>query len=119
MRAPKTSPMSAPKHPEITFEQAMERLDEIVSAMESDRMPLDEMVSSYEEGTQLLQLCTQRIDKARQRIEVISLKAGGEAELTPFDPAKAAESPESPTRTPSRRRPPSTEAGSSDDIRLF
>jgi exodeoxyribonuclease VII small subunit len=85
------SHMSTPQKYETSFEQAMERLEEIVSAMESDRMPLDEMVSSYEEGMKLLQVCRQRIDNARQRIETISLNPEGKAEITPFDAGKSAE----------------------------
>lgn len=105
---------------ETSFEQAMERLEEIVSAMESDRMPLDEMVGSYEEGMKLLQICRQRIETARQRIETISLSADGKAELSSFDPAKTAEPAE--TKTPVRRRPTVAKAEPeevSDDIRLF
>lgn len=110
---------TAAKH-ETSFEQAMERLEEIVSAMESDRMPLDEMVGSYEEGMKLLQICRQRIENARQRIETISLGADGKAELTAFDPAKTAEPAEA--KAPARRRPAAAKTDAeetSDDIRLF
>lgn len=114
--------MSTPTNHETSFEQAMERLEEIVSAMESDRMPLDEMVTSYEEGMTLLQICRQRIEHARQRIETIGLTADGKAELTAFDPAKAAEPAEDKTKTPARRRPAPAKTDAeeiSDDIRLF
>ena len=43
----------------------MSRLDEIVGAMETDRMPLEEMIRSYEEGIGLLKNCRQRLDGAR------------------------------------------------------
>lgn len=112
--------MSSPTKNETSFEQAMERLEEIVSAMESDRMPLDEMVSSYEEGMKLLQVCRQRIDNARQRIETISLSSDGKAEISPFDASKSAEAGEEKTKSPTRRRPTKTDAeDDSDDIRLF
>lgn len=101
----------------------MDRLEEIVSAMESDRMPLDEMVTSYEEGMKLLQLCRHRIDAARQRIETISLGAEGKAELVTFDPARVAETPveeKSKTAPITRRRSAKPDAeDASDDIRLF
>ena len=112
--------MSAASKHETSFEQAMQRLEEIVSGMESDRMPLDEMVGSYEEGMKLLQICRQRIENARQRIETISLGADGKAELTAFDPAKTADSAEA--KAPTRRRTAATKADPeeiSDDIRLF
>jgi len=115
--------MSAATPPETTFEQAMERLEEIVGAMESDRMPLEEMVGSYEEGMRLLQQCRQQIKDTRQRIELIGLKADGRVELTSFDPDQV-EAAEDKTRsaTPARRRPAPSKPESSDaddEIRLF
>ncbi len=119
--------MSAATPPDISFEQAMERLEEIVSTMESDRMPLDEMVGSYEEGMRLLQVCRQRIEQARQRIEIINIKADGKAETTTFDPSKEDTSEDKPRASApaARRRPapapaPKPDAGGEDDeIRLF
>jgi exodeoxyribonuclease VII small subunit len=49
--------MSSPLKTEISFEKAMDRLEEIVVQMEGDRMPLDQMVASYEEGMGLLKVC--------------------------------------------------------------
>jgi exodeoxyribonuclease VII small subunit len=119
--------MSAAPPPDISFEQAMERLEEIVGSMESDRMPLDEMVGSYEEGMKLLQVCRQRIEQARQRIEVINIKADGKAETASFDPGKEDFSEDKPRASApaARRRPapapaPKPEAnGEDDEIRLF
>jgi exodeoxyribonuclease VII small subunit len=108
---------------ETSFEQAMDRLEEIVATMESDRMPLDEMVTSYEEGMKLLQLCRHRIDAARQRIETISLGADGKTELATFDPARAIETSVDDKTKPAaatRRRTAKPDAeDASDDIRLF
>lgn len=115
--------MSNAPSPELSFEQAMDRLEEIVGSMESDRMPLDEMVTAYEEGMALLQRCRQRIESARQRIESISLRADGKAELAAFEPGKdePAAPAEDKSRPAVRRRPasrPETEDGG-DEIRLF
>ncbi len=121
MRAPIRTPMSASSTPEFSFEQAMERLEEIVGSMESDRMPLDEMVSSYEEGMKLLQRCRQRIENARYRIESISLKVDGKAELAAFEPGKDEPAAEDKSKTAARRRPaarPETE-DVGNEIRLF
>ena len=115
--------MSAPP-PDISFEQAMDRLEEIVSSMESDRMPLDEMVGSYEEGMSLLHVCRQRIETARQRIELINMKGDGKAELAAFEPGKddSAEDKPRPSAPAARRRPAPARpesSGGSDEIRLF
>jgi hypothetical protein len=80
------------------------------------------MVTSYEEGMKLLQLCRHRIDAARQRIETISLRADGKVELATFDPTRAAETSVDDKTKPAaaRRRTAKPDAeDASDDIRLF
>ncbi|HYE76664.1 MAG TPA: exodeoxyribonuclease VII small subunit, partial [bacterium] len=89
---------------EPSFEQAMERLEEIVGAMEGERMALDEMVCSYEEGMRLLKVCRQRIESARRRVELIVAETEGKATLAPFEPGAAEESAEEKTKPASRRR---------------
>lgn len=97
----------------------MSRLDEIVASMEEERLPLDEMVRSYEEGARLLKLCRQRIETARQRVERINSLLDGESEpaLAPFDPA--AESDEAPSRPARAAKKSPAPADDDDDIRLF
>ncbi len=126
--------MSAPskKPDDVSFEQAMERLEEIVSSMEGERLPLEEMVQSYEEGARLLRVCRERIEAARLRVELITanLDGTGKAALTPFDPAAATDagepSPSPATETLSKQRTASpaparrkTTTDDDEDIRLF
>jgi len=104
-----------------SFEDAMQRLDEIVAGMEDSQLSLEEMISSYEEGVSLLKLCRQRIDGARRRVELISSDLeGGKASLTPFEEAKddeqASDSAEKPRNQPRRRKTAETEGV---EIRLF
>lgn len=111
----------SPKSDEPSFEDAMQRLEEIVVGMEDSMPSLEEMISQYEEGARLLKLCRQRIDGARRRIELISGDLeGGKAVLTSFDEASVDEdSSESAdkTRTQNRRRKPADAGG--EEIRLF
>jgi len=114
--------MSASQPSDISFEQAMERLEEIVAQMEGDRLPLDEMVASYEEGMRLLKVCRQRIENARRRVEIITADAEGKATTAAFDPALAEASlPEEKSRpaSPARRKKPVESEEDPDDIRLF
>ena len=108
----------------------MQRLEEIVSGMEGERLPLEEMVSSYEEGAGLLRVCRSRIDSARQRVELISANLDAPAEkatLVPFDEATAEAADPTGTRSRSatvapatRRKPtPTPVTEDEDDIRLF
>lgn len=111
----------SPKSEEPSFEDAMQRLDEIVGGMEDGQLSLEEMISSYEDGVRLLKLCRQRIDGARRRVDLISADLeGGKASLTSFDDAsdndESAEDTEK-LRSPARRRKTAeTEGG---EIRLF
>ncbi len=113
---------------DMTFEDAMQRLEEIVNAMEAERLPLEEMVQSYEEGAVLLKVCRARMEVARQRVELITTRLDEPAATTlaPFDPALAADTPstDEPSRTSaprsSTRRNLSKPASADDeDIRLF
>lgn len=100
----------------------MERLEDIVSSMEGERMSLEDMVASYEEGVKLLRICRQRIDTAKQRVELITADLDcGKATLTPFDPASAADaSAEDSDDTAGKGKARRTKTDSqNDDIRLF
>jgi exodeoxyribonuclease VII small subunit len=110
----------------LSFEDAMDRLDTIVASMEGERMPLEEMVSSYELGARLLKSCRQRIENARKRVDLITadLDGTGKASLSDFDadaaeadaPAPAKARATSTPRRTSNAKPASEDA---DDIRLF
>lgn len=52
----------------ITFEESMKRLDEIVSALESGEVSLEESLKLFEEGTKLSVKCTELLDSAEQKV---------------------------------------------------
>ena len=81
---------STAKSSEHSFETALERLEQIVEEMEGDKLPLEELLGRYEEGTRLVKVCQERLNTAEKRIELISQNASGSAELSAFDPAAAA-----------------------------
>ncbi len=119
-------PAPADQSDELSFEDAMERLDAIVASMEGERMPLEEMVRSYEEGARLLKLCRQRIETARSRVELISadLDGSGKAALTEFDTSAAEAGDATATNKsraaqPRRATPAKTASTDDEDIRLF
>jgi exodeoxyribonuclease VII small subunit len=69
--------MTPHNEPDLTFEQAMQRLEEIVERLETGvhALPLDEIVRLYEEGQRLRQFCEQYLAEAEQRITVIESDA--------------------------------------------
>ncbi|MEG1857576.1 MAG: exodeoxyribonuclease VII small subunit [Pseudoflavonifractor sp.] len=58
----------------LTFEQAMERLEEIVGKLERGDAPLEDALALFEEGTGLMKKCSALLDRAEQR--VVKLTAG-------------------------------------------
>ena len=51
----------------MTFEQAMTRLEEIVSQLENGEHTLEDALSLYEEGVKRMKQCVSMLDRAEQR----------------------------------------------------
>ena len=71
---------------QLSFEQALIALEEVVQQLESGNVPLDQSIVLYERGEKLRKLCQARLDDAQARIEKIVTDADGAAvSTTPFD----------------------------------
>jgi exodeoxyribonuclease VII small subunit len=57
------------------FEAALAELDQLVEKMESGNLPLEESLSAYQRGTELLKFCENVLKDAEQKIKVLD---GGE-----------------------------------------
>ncbi|MEG1547795.1 MAG: exodeoxyribonuclease VII small subunit [Clostridia bacterium] len=55
----------------INFEQAIKRLEEIVTKLSSGNLPLDEMVKLYEQGDALSKHCLELLDAYEARLDKI------------------------------------------------
>ncbi|MDQ0256248.1 exodeoxyribonuclease VII small subunit [Evansella vedderi] len=67
---------------ELTFEQAMERLEEVVSKLEEGDVPLEEAINMFHDGMKLSKFCHDKLQKVdKQMTEVLS----EDGEITPFD----------------------------------
>ncbi len=75
--------------PELTFEQALRALEDVVRKLESGEVPLDDSITLYEEGERLRKLCQARLDAASARIEKIVKGADGQPATAPFDATDA------------------------------
>lgn len=70
----------------LSFEDALKRLEAIVSRLESGDASLDESITLYAEGDRLRQQCEARLAAAQARIEKITLGQDGRpAGVQPFD----------------------------------
>jgi exodeoxyribonuclease VII small subunit len=63
----------APKN----FEAAMAELDLLVEKMESGQLPLEESLSAYQRGAELIKYCEKVLSDAQQRIQVLDGGTGG------------------------------------------
>lgn len=68
-----------------SLESAMQRISEIVTAMESGDLPLEKLIESYEEGIGLVKTCQETLDAAEKRIQLIARNARGEVALEDFE----------------------------------
>lgn len=70
---------------EMTFESAMSRLEEIVNKLEGGKVTLDESLKLYEEGISLVRLCSDRLDKAEQKIKIVKTDPDGNYQEESFN----------------------------------
>jgi exodeoxyribonuclease VII small subunit len=69
---------------ELTFEQALRRLEEIVEALETEDLDLDKSLQFFEEGVSLSRHCNQQLQAAEKRIDILLRKADGTLTAEPF-----------------------------------
>ncbi|PKN37814.1 MAG: exodeoxyribonuclease VII small subunit [Deltaproteobacteria bacterium HGW-Deltaproteobacteria-2] len=53
------------------FEDALEKLEDIVKKMEAGDIPLDEALKSFEEGIRLIRFCSAKLEETERRVEVL------------------------------------------------
>lgn len=75
---------------ELSFEQILEQLEEVVESLEQGDAPLELALSTFERGVALSRLGARRLDEAERRIEVLmsdegSLKTRPLANMEPDD----------------------------------
>jgi exodeoxyribonuclease VII small subunit len=76
-------PRSSATAPEpVSDETALAELERLVQAMEGAQMPLDQLLSSYRRGAELLQLCRTRLQAVEDQVKVLE-----EGQLKPWTAA--------------------------------
>lgn len=76
---------------EIKFEEALKKLEKIVQDLEEGELSLGDALKKYQEGIQLSHLCSQRLEDAKKKVELLIKNKKGEFGLKPFDETKADE----------------------------
>ena len=67
----------------VPFEEAMQRLEAIVDAMESGDLPLEALLTRYEEGMKFARVCQAKIAEAELKIQQLEKNAQGALTLQP------------------------------------
>ena len=71
---------------DLSFEDALKALEDVVRRLEGGEVPLDESLTLYEQGEELRRQCQKRLDSAQERIEKIVAGSDGKATGTvPFE----------------------------------
>lgn len=73
----------ATKKKSIDFEKSLSELDQLVTAMETGEMSLEESLKSFEQGVKLTRECQQALQEAEQKVELLLQTTGG-LERKPF-----------------------------------
>lgn len=67
------------------FEEALQKLETVVEAMEADDLPLETLLAKYEEGVRLVKLCQEKLADAELKIQQLEKTAGGDLKLKPLE----------------------------------
>ena len=76
----------APPIADMSFEDALRALEDVVRRLEGGEVPLDESIALYERGEKLRRHCQARLDAAQERIEkIVAGPDGKPTGAAPFD----------------------------------
>ena len=63
----------------VAFEEALKKLEKIVDDMEAGELPLEALLSRFEEGSRLVKVCQAKLEEAELKIQKLEKNA---AEIT-------------------------------------
>jgi exodeoxyribonuclease VII small subunit len=94
------------EEPQPTFEESLERLEQIVRQLEQGRLGLSESLEVYGEGIQHLKQCYQTLESAERKIELLAgVDAQGNPITQSFDDTELSLDEKAEARTNRRSRP--------------
>lgn len=68
----------------LSFEKAIEELEKVVEELETGDLSLEESLKSYESGVELSRFCSNKLEKADKKIEIIQ-ETNGEIEIESYN----------------------------------
>jgi exodeoxyribonuclease VII small subunit len=80
----KSAENAGEKESELALEPALARIEALVAEMENGDLPLETMISRFEEGAKLVKACQEKLDACEKKIKVIAKQATGSSTLEEF-----------------------------------
>jgi exodeoxyribonuclease VII small subunit len=68
------------------FENALENLEQLVTAMEDGELSLEESLKTFEKGIKLTRECQSALQKAEQKVQML-ISENGETKVVDFEPS--------------------------------
>ncbi len=68
----------------LTFEEALSRLETIVEKLESGETSLNDSIAAFEEGQKLVEFCLKQLQEAEEKVKTLSKDVNGNFELNDF-----------------------------------
>lgn len=75
----------AQTHHELKYDEALTRLERLVSELEKPELDLETRLKKFEEGTKLTRVLLKKLEQAKKKVEVLVKTQMGEAALIPFE----------------------------------
>ncbi len=76
--------LTADSLPELPFEEVLQNLESVVTAMESEDLPLEKLLSKYAEGRELYQHCQKKLQEAELKIQQLEQDSAGQITAKPL-----------------------------------
>ena len=70
---------------ELKFEQALDKLENIVEEMEKGSVPLDKSMKLFEEGVKLAKFCSIKLREVEKKVEILKKDVNGATSKEPFE----------------------------------
>jgi exodeoxyribonuclease VII small subunit len=67
----------------LTFETALEKLEQITAELEEGELGLEKSLKKFDEGVRLVNLCNEKLEEARTRVELL-IKKNDRLQPVPF-----------------------------------
>ena len=84
--------------PELKYEEALKRLERIVTELDSADLDLEARLKKFEDGTKLARLLLKKLDQAKKKVQMLVKTNVGEAALAPVEETDLEDSAETRER---------------------